>query len=290
MAEGRADETSSAFYDALDGSYCTYSAYGETGDCTTADCRDPSYPDPYAYTGALQCGVYKPTNVISISYGGYEALLPASYLKRQCSEIMKLGLQGTSVVISSGDNGVGPGGCLGEHGQIFAPGTDAVCPYVLAVGSTEFDDPTTPGSSQLSEVATGRFASGGGFSNYFATPAYQLQAVQAYLANVDFGFPGYTNATFQNAKGNYSEITSGYFNLNGRGYPDVSAIGDRFVLYYGGQLTEVGGTSLSAPVWAAVLTLINEERLAVGKGTVGFVNPTLVTRVSLWHFLLASIG
>jgi len=32
--------------------------------------------------GKLQCGVYKPTNVISISYGGTEFDLPVSYQRR----------------------------------------------------------------------------------------------------------------------------------------------------------------------------------------------------------------
>jgi tripeptidyl-peptidase-1 len=52
------------------------------------------------------CGVYKPTNVISISYGGQEADLPISYQKRQCLEYMKLGLQGVSFIFASGDSGV----------------------------------------------------------------------------------------------------------------------------------------------------------------------------------------
>ena len=34
-------------------------------------------------------------------------------------------------------------------------------------------------------------------------------------------------------------------------------------------------TGLSSPIFGSVLTLINEERTAVGKGPVGFVNPTL---------------
>jgi len=48
--------TFEAFLDALDGSYCTYSAYGETGDCTDPACVDPEYPDPNpgGYTGQLQ--------------------------------------------------------------------------------------------------------------------------------------------------------------------------------------------------------------------------------------------
>jgi hypothetical protein len=52
------------------------------------------------------CGVYKPTNVISLSYGGQEADIPVSYQKRQCLEYMKLGLQGVSFLYASGDSGV----------------------------------------------------------------------------------------------------------------------------------------------------------------------------------------
>ncbi|KAJ3559780.1 hypothetical protein NPX13_g9488 [Xylaria arbuscula] len=79
------------FLDAIDGSYCNYAAFGEKGNCNEPDCQDPSYPDnnPGGYTGKLQCGVYKPTNVISISYGGGEADLPDFYMKRQCSEWLK---------------------------------------------------------------------------------------------------------------------------------------------------------------------------------------------------------
>jgi tripeptidyl-peptidase I len=52
------------------------------------------------------CGVFTPTNVISVSYGGQEADLPIAYQKRQCLEYLKLGLQGTSFLFASGDSGV----------------------------------------------------------------------------------------------------------------------------------------------------------------------------------------
>lgn len=65
--------------------------------------------------------------------------------------------------------------------------------------------------------------------------------------------------------------------IGGRGYPDVSAIGDWFIVAARGTFGRIGGTSLSAPVWAAVITRINEERIAAGKGTLGFINPTLVS-------------
>jgi tripeptidyl-peptidase I len=76
------DNTFNTFLDALDGSYCSYSAYGIKGDTSGID---PSYPDPAAggYKGQRQCGVYSPTRVISISYGEAESDLPIRYVKRQ---------------------------------------------------------------------------------------------------------------------------------------------------------------------------------------------------------------
>lgn len=273
------------FFDSLDGSYCTYSAYGETGDCTEEACLDPTYPDPNGYQGQLQCGVYEPTNVISISYGGGEADLPSYYLKRQCNEILKLGLQGTTVVMSSGDYGVGsyPGddgletGCA-KDGTVFYPDADATCPYVLAVGSTQFELASNDSSSVPYEVATSRFASGGGFSNYFEAPSWQTSHIEEYFSKVTLNFTGYSEAG-----ANFSEVGDGVYHIGGRGYPDVSAIGDHFVLYTEGGWYTVGGTSLSSPVWGAVLTLVNEHRLAANKSTVGFVHEILYSHPEVFN-------
>lgn len=61
--------------------------------------------------------------MISISYGGDENSMPVNYQRRQCNEIMKLGMQGISVVVASGDDGVagGDGTCIGPKGRIFVP-------------------------------------------------------------------------------------------------------------------------------------------------------------------------
>lgn len=40
-------------------------------------------------------------------------------------------------------------------------------------------------------------------------------------------------------------------------------------------LTESSGTSYSAPLFAGMIALINDERIAMGKNTVGFINPAL---------------
>jgi tripeptidyl-peptidase I len=272
------------FYDAIDGSYCSYSAFGETGNCVRPECLDPSYPsqDPKGYQGQLQCGVYKPTKVISISYGGGEANVPASYWKRQCSEIMKLALQGTTVIQSSGDSGVAsyagdfglPNGCTGPNGTVFYPSYQ--CPYTLSVGSTQLDSPdnstTSKPGCKLYERATARFASGGGFSDYFDMPDYQKSVVQTYFDTTPLPFVGYTS---RDPSKNFTDIAPGVFHIGGRGYPDVAANGDRFVIRSNGTWNTIGGTSLSAPIWAGIITRINEERLAKGKSTVGFVHPTL---------------
>jgi len=140
-AEGDSNATGifNTFLDAIDGSYCTYSAYGETGNDPVLD---PKYPDPNpgGYKGQSMCGVYKPTNVISISYGEQEQDLPAYYQQRQCNEFLKLGLQGVSIFVASGDTGVGgipgdgaPNGCL-RNGTVFSPTQPNSCPWLTNVG------------------------------------------------------------------------------------------------------------------------------------------------------------
>lgn len=84
------------FLDALDGAYCNSTAYGETGDNPQ---YDPVYPDnnkvtavgggtydPGTYKLPEMCGVYSPTNVISISYSRAETTYTEAYQRRQCDE------------------------------------------------------------------------------------------------------------------------------------------------------------------------------------------------------------
>lgn len=134
------------FLDALDGSYCTYSAYNITGNSPGIDAAYPD-PAPGGYKGQLQCGVYTPTKVISVSYGEAEHDLPQNYVQRQCNEFLKLGLQGVSVFIASGDYGVAtaPGdfnntsGCLGADETVFAPQYPSGCPYLTVSSSSRSD-------------------------------------------------------------------------------------------------------------------------------------------------------
>ena len=49
-----------------------------------------------------------------------------------------------------------------------------------------------------------------------------------------------------------------------QGFPDVSANGANLMGYLNGTLTPYYGTSLSAPLFASVLTLVRPQRAAKG--------------------------
>ncbi|KAM3547160.1 hypothetical protein MY1884_009698 [Beauveria asiatica] len=44
-----------------------------------------------------------------------------------------------------------------------------------------------------------------------------------------------------------------------------------------------GGTSMSAPIFAAIINRINEERISAGKKPLGFVNPALYRNPSMFN-------
>ncbi|KAH9219932.1 protease S8 tripeptidyl peptidase I [Leptodontidium sp. 2 PMI_412] len=269
------DESSfNTFLDALDGSYCKYEAFGQKGDDPNFD---PTYPNE-AYAGRRMCGRFKPTNVISVSYGGSEWDLPAYYQQRQCNEFMKLGLMGISVFFASGDSGVAAtNGCI--NGNVFNPVWPATCPYITAVGATKI----RPGKKVTDEEAVaqedensifGTFSSGGGFSNVYTVPDYQKKALKTYFSSHN---PPYDSYSAFGTSYNPGDVAAngGLYNRLGRGIPDVSANGDNITMIYQGQKALAAGSSASAPMFAAIINRINEERLAAGKSTVGFINPVL---------------
>ena len=103
------------------------------------------------------------------------------------------------------------------------------------------------------------YYSGGGFSNVFTLPSYQSAAVNNYTTN----YPTDYSSDIYNNSG------------NSRAYPDVSAIGLNIPTVYLGSTYGIGGTSASTPIWGSIVTLLNEARIAAGKGPIGFLNPTL---------------
>ncbi|KAA1474154.1 subtilisin-like protein [Dentipellis sp. KUC8613] len=188
---------------------------------------------------------------ITTSYGDDEQTVPPDYAQTVCSRFAQLGARGVSVLFSSGDSGVGGGSCTtndGTNRTQFVPNFPASCPFVTAVGGTTSVGP---------EVAAA--LSSGGFSNYFARPSYQADAVQTFL-------------------GTLGNKYAGLYNTTGRGFPDVSAQAIGFEIVIDGFETLERGTSCSSPTFAAIVSLLNDFRISEGKAPLGFLNPLLYSK------------
>lgn len=192
---------------------------------------------------------------ISTSYGDDEQTVPISYATSVCNAFAQLGARGHTLLFSSGDSGVGANGsCVSNDGKntnMFIPNFPASCPFVTTVGATKGFSPEVaafdPGNG---------FTSGGGFSNYFATPDYQSTVVNDYIYGLDTEY-------------------AGLYNRSGRGYPDIAAQGQSFITIFGGRNLILDGTSASAPTAASVIGLVNDALVAAGKSPLGFMNPWL---------------
>ncbi len=199
------------------------------------------------FIDAITTAVHDITNkpsVLSISWGGPEsswAQASVSALDDACQSAAALGV---SITVAAGDNGSSDGA---SGNNVDFP---ASSPNVLACGGTEL---IGSGATIESEVVwndgTEGGATGGGFSVLFPLPAWQQSA----------GISG-----------------------SGRGVPDVA--GDAspesgYNILVDGEQEVVGGTSAVAPLWAALLTLMNQM-----KGSpVGFVNASLYEDAADFH-------
>ncbi|KAH9040843.1 subtilisin-like protein [Lactarius hengduanensis] len=183
---------------------------------------------------------------ISISHLIQERFVPAAYATYVCRQFGMLGVLGVSVLIATGDDGVGKGDCVTKDGSVrFYTEFPATCPYVTAVGGTTGSEP---------EVAAS--LSGGGFSNIFKRPDYQEQAVTEFLQHLGNQYQGKYNGT-------------------SRGIPDISAQARRFPVIFKGERRVGSGTSGSAPIVAGIISLLNDYLISQGKVTLGFLNPWL---------------
>ncbi|KAF8576677.1 family S53 protease-like protein [Ramaria rubella] len=184
-----------------------------------------------------------PPQVLTTSYGQNENTISQALAIKLCNAYMQLGARGTSILFASGDGGVA--GSQTTSCTTFLPTFPSGCPFMTSVGATTGINPETAASF-----------SSGGFSNYFATPSYQSAAVSTFLTAL-----GTTN--------------SGKFNKTGRGFPDVSAQGVDVEIVSGGETGTVDGTSCASPIFASVVSLLNDQLIAAGKSPLGFLNPFL---------------
>lgn len=195
-----------------------------------------------ALTTALHDTANGPPSVISISWGGPESSWSQQSLTSFDEACQSAAALGITITVASGDEGSSDGG---SGNNVDFP---ASSPHVLGCGGTEL---IASGNTIQEEVvwndqsAQGG-ASGGGVSASFPLPTWQANA----------GVP--------------AAPSSG----GGRGVPDVA--GDAspesgYNVYFDGQAEVVGGTSAVAPLWAALIALINQQR----GSNLGFINPTL---------------
>jgi len=199
-----------------------------------------------------------PPLVHSISYGSTESALPKAMCTQFSTEAQKLGVQGVSIMVSSGDDGVaGSGARSNPRNCGYSPSFPATCPYITAVGATQGAEKGGPEIS-CSASTGGVVTTGGGFSTQYAAPAYQTATIANYFSGL--------SAAQQPAAG---------YVTTGRAYPDLSGAGYNYEVVVGGNTYQVSGTSASSPVPAGFVSLVNAALLAAGKKSVGFINTAL---------------
>ncbi|MFD2234233.1 S53 family peptidase [Phaeospirillum tilakii] len=199
---------------------------------------------------AIHDSVNQP-EVLSISWGEPETAwsqAAADQMRRIIADAAQLGV---TVCVASGDEGASDGA---PDGRLVADFPGSV-PEVLCCGGTQLVarngriERETVWNSPCWSLATG-----GGVSARFPIPPYQTRAGIAPEPPPPPGTlpPGFT----------------------GRGVPDVAANADPLTgyrLYILGAWHVSGGTSAAAPLWAGLVTRLNQ---ALGQ-PVGFLNPFL---------------
>lgn len=222
--------------------------------------RGPNTPVGFANTVAR--AISEHNSVISISWGSKET----DSDKHEALElILKMAASHVDVTICAAVGDGGSSSTRALNGNAI-PAEDGLAhvqypassPYVLACGGTEL----WAASNKISErvwnnskgsgaIKQGGAATGGGVSALFDLPAWQ-KAAGISIPSVNTG-------------------------NKGRVVPDVSgfaATGDWEIYEYSDALF-LGGTSAVAPLWASLITHVNEARTAEGKPALGFLNDKL---------------
>jgi kumamolisin len=183
--------------------------------------------------------------IVSISWGSAESAWTSQSLQAYDQAFQDAAALGVTVCCASGDGGSADGVSDGRAHADFP----ASSPHVLACGGTRLEG---LGATIQREVVWNSGASGGatggGVSEVFALPSYQQAA----------HVPTSVNAP----------------HFKGRGVPDVSGNADPATGYdvrVDGHDAVFGGTSAVAPLWAALVALLNQKR---GK-PLGYLNPQI---------------
>jgi subtilase family serine protease len=149
--------------------------------------------------------------------------------------------QGQNLFVASGDAGAYTGSNSTDNSY------PAESVYLVAVGGTVL---TTNGAGGPWQSETAWLDSGGGpADDGFAMPSWQAGVANSF---------------------NQASTTI-------RNVPDVAAEAntDNYLCDQGSCTGDYGGTSFAAPRWAGFLALVNQQVVANGNSTLGFVNPVV---------------
>jgi hypothetical protein len=241
--------------------------------------------------------------VVTTSWGLCEQAVQSGQQGLQQAEsylFQQAAAQGQTVFSAAGDNGSDD--CNTNETPTPAQGQNPVSvddpasqPYVLGVGGATIDAAGSPPLEHVWNDGTAGGGGGGGISESWRMPSWQQQASIPGIAR-----PG--GATWRAA--DKLERSSGYApgfcqahapgatsSTPCRLVPDVSAQGDEYtgaITVYSHEYvsrstptgwTTTGGTSSSAPIWAAMLALVNASPTCRADGAtaggVGFAAPLL---------------
>jgi kumamolisin len=214
-----------------------------------------------ALVGALtQIADDDTAKVVSISYGLDEKSQGKNAVNAENTVLTELAAQGQTVFVSAGDGGAS--GTQIDNIIALKPGRNVEDPgsqpLVTCVGGTTLNVSSTEAwksETVWDEWSKKGGATGGGISVYWPIPSYQVSnGVSVATANGG-------SASFRNA-------------------PDVAAVGDPYTGYsiysaYEGGWLAIGGTSLSSPLWAGMMSVINADRVAKGLPREGYYDPSL---------------
>ena len=145
------------------------------------------------------------------------------------------------------------------------------CPYIVSVGATQlkssYNLKSDSGNTGVEEAAATKIYSGGGFSNVFGVPDYQ---VSTFIKYINAYSPPYGLDRYKTCKAS-------------RCHPNISANGVRYAAVVNDMTKLLYATSAATSTLAAIFTIINQARMNVGKSSIGFVNPVLYQNPELLY-------
>jgi subtilase family serine protease len=266
------------------------------------------------YAGAEDCGsslnetLYnlidnRLADIIVSSWGDGTDDIPAAGILADTSQFLQAAVEGITVVFASGDSGD-----LAATNTVASGSWPATSPYVTAVGGTSLALRSSSGDKE--EWGWGTYITllhGWQISNDSVTYTQGMDPY-AYYAGGGGGLsltqpePAYQAGIVPNKLATTTQLSNGVIMPVGqarRVTPDIAMVGDPYTGVLTGETytisgnpavdsgctqlsstTEycersVGGTSVSAPLFAGVLAMVAQQRAGNSSGPLGLLNPRL---------------